>query len=87
MCNCKEWCRDWRETEGGKYPKSDHAPGCEDYKTERFVRVEYDGTACVMEPAEAQAMVDDAGEGIAYILSDVFLTRDQFDRMGEFAGF
>lgn len=85
MCNCMTWCRDWQETKGGKYPPADHAPGCEDYKTERFSRVEYDGTACVMEPAEADAMVAESDE--QYTVTPVFLTRDQFERMGEFHGF
>lgn len=85
MCDCKNWCRDWHETKGGKYPPADHAPGCEDYKTERFLRVEHDGTACVMEPAEAEAMVAESDE--QYTVTPVFLTRDQFERMGEFSGF
>lgn len=85
MCNCKDWCRDWQETKGGKYPAADHAPGCEDYKTERFARVEHEGTACVMEPAEAEAMVAESDE--QYTVTPVFLTRDQFERMGEFNGF
>ena len=85
MCDCKTWCRDWQETKGGKYPPADHAPGCEDYKTERFVRLENDGTACTMEPAEAEAMIADSD--CEYTVTYVFLTRDQFERMGEFHGF
>ena len=85
MCNCKDWCRDWQETKSGKYPAADHAPGCEDYKTERFALVEHDGTACVMETAEAEAMVAESDE--QYTVTPVFLTRDQFERMGEFHGF
>lgn len=61
------------------------ATGCEDYKTERFARVEHDGAACVMEPAEAEAMVAESVE--QYTVTPVFLTRDQFERMGEFYGF
>lgn len=57
----------------------------EDHKTERFVRLEHDGTACIMEPAEAAAMV--AESDCEYTVTDVFLTRDQFERMGEFHGF
>lgn len=85
MCDCKNWCRDWQETKGGKYPPADHAPGCEDYKTERFVRLEHDGAACIVEPAEAEAMVADSDR--EYTVTPVFLTRDQFERMGEFHGF
>lgn len=85
MCNCQGWCRDWRETKGFTYPASNHAPGCEDYKFEPFVRVEYDGTFCVMEPHEAEAMVADGGG--EYTTSDIQLTRDQFNNMKDFEGF
>lgn len=85
MCNCKTWCRDWRETIGGKYPKSNHAPGCEDYKPEVFARVELDGTCCVMEENEAADMVKDSDSG--YVVTQVMLTRDQFESMAEFNGF
>lgn len=85
MCNCQNWCRDWRETDGGKYPKSKHAPGCEDFKTEPFSRVEHDGSSCLMEPAEVAGFVD-SGES-SYIVTTVMLTRDQFESLPEFNGF
>lgn len=43
------------------------------------------GAAVIMEPAEAEAMQRDSDED--YKLSDIFLTRDQFRAMPEFAGF
>ena len=85
MCNCKNWCRNWSETHAGKYPKSEHSPGCEDYKTEKFSRVEHDGAACVMEQHDAAAMLAESED--EYMVETVILTRDQFERMGEFAGF
>lgn len=85
MCNCKTWCRDWSETMGGKYPKSEHAPGCEDYKTEPFVRLEFDGSSCTMEPADAEVMI--SVSDVEYKQSTVMLTRDQFENMEEFSGF
>lgn len=85
MCNCKNWCRDWRETQGGKYPKSEHAPGCEDYKPVEHARVEFDGTYCVMELAEAKQMAEDSD--YEYTITPVMLTRDQFERIPEFQGF
>ena len=84
MCNCLTMCRDLRETMGGKYPHSTHSPACEDYVTEEFARVEHDGTACVVELHEAADLM---GEGDQYTITSVWLTRDQFERMGEFAGF
>jgi hypothetical protein len=72
--------------DGKKYPAPNHADGCPAQKRERFVRVEYDRASCVIEPHEVEAM---RGDLIAdrYTFTDVFLTRDQFERMEEFAGF
>lgn len=80
MCNCQTWCR----VPTNSYPMSDHAPGCEDYKPEEFSRVEYDGSACVMEPHEAAALVADSD--CKYLVTPVMLTREQFERMGDFRG-
>lgn len=55
------------------------------YDWEPFVRVEHDGSFCIMEPHEAQAMV--AEPGGEYITSDIELTRDQFENMKDFEGF
>lgn len=85
MCNCSGMVRTGEETQGGKYPPSDHAPGCEDFHTERFIRVEHDGTFCVMEPADAEEYLHDSDE--EYAVSDVWLTRDQFEKLPEFEGF
>jgi hypothetical protein len=81
MCNCQTWCRIPINT---KYPQPLHHQDCEDYKLERFVRVVYDGTPCVVEPGDVEALIG-ASEG--YEISDVMLTRDQFERMPEFDGF
>lgn len=86
MCNCATVCRiPDIETDNGRWPMPRHAPMCEDYKTERFVRVMYDGSWCVMEPDDAEDMIAESGE--EYQTEDVFLTRDQFERMPEFQGF
>ncbi len=87
MCNCLTWCREPQiGTHSGKYPAPVHHPNCEDYKLEEFSVVEYAGTSCVMEPKEAAAMVAD-DSGCQYNVSSVLLTRDQFENMGDFAGF
>lgn len=87
MCICKQnnWCRTWDETQNGQYPYSEHAPGCDEYKTEKFIVLEYGGTRCVIEPHEAKSIIDDSDE--AYAVSEVMLTRDQYERMPEFQGF
>ena len=86
-CNCMSRCRVsmFVTVDGREYPVPTHFPDCETYQPERFVRVELDGTAAVMEPAEAEAMQADSQED--YKLSDIFLTRDQFNAIPEFAGF
>lgn len=86
MCICKEnnWCRQWEETQGGKYPPSDHAPGCDEYKPEEFFRIEHDMTFCIVEPGELTSFIDEEGE---YNVSMVMLTRDQFNKLPEFNGF
>lgn len=86
MCLCKEnnWARTWQETQDGKYPQSDHAPGCDEYKPEEFFRIEYDMTYCIVEPGELTSFIDEEGE---YNVSTVMLTRDQFNKLPEFMGF
>lgn len=49
------------------------------------MRLEHDGAACVLGPAEAAAMIEDGD--CEYTVTPVFLTRDQFERMGDFHGF
>lgn len=85
MCNCLNWCRVPTDDNGGKYPLSFHHPNCKDFRQEPFVRMEFDGAVCVMEPREADAMLADSEE--EYTVSSVMLTRDQFDRLPDFNGF
>ena len=92
MCLCKEnqWCRFFEETQNGKYPISEHAPGCPEYKQEEFTVLEYDGTRCVVEPHEADGILADENyseDGVDYKVSTILLTRDQFDKLKEFDGF
>ena len=85
MCNCGAWARTPDQgTHGGKYPPPNHHQGCEDYKVEKFLRVAYDGTYCVIAPGD---LVDLMGEDDGYEVNEVFITRDQFERMPEFDGF
>lgn len=84
---CATHCRVWQETQGGKYPPSDHAPSCEHFKPQRYValRADEDGPACICTPTEADAM--QAEDDAPYISNDVMLTPDQYERLGEFNGF
>lgn len=87
-CNCHTVCRPgglWVTVGDQTYPTPTHLPSCPSFKLETFVRVEHDGSSMLMEPAEAEAMQRD-DDGI-YKLTDVMLTRDQFDAVPESAGF
>ena len=53
---------------------------------ERFVCISHDGTPCVMEPHEAEEMLREAELAHEYEVSDVWLTRDQFEKLAEFEG-
>ncbi len=87
MCTCREnnWCRQWEETQGGKYPPAEHAPGCNEYRQEEFARIEYDGTFCIVEKHELPSMIEDGDD--EYKVTMVMLTRDQFEKLPEFEGF
>ena len=85
MCNCISWARIPTEENGFKYPMSNHHPLCKYFKVYPFILLEIDGIKCVMDTAEAEAMLTDSDE--QYSISTVMLTRDQFDRMDEFHGF
>lgn len=85
MCNCQTLARiPSTGTYDGKYAPPLHHPDCEDYKAERFMRVMYDGTPCTVEHGDVESLI---GEGIGYEISEVMLTRDQFDALPEFDGF
>lgn len=68
-----------------RYPHPKHHPVCDEYKTEIFAVIDFEGSRCVMEINEAKQIIDDAEESYKY--SEVQLTRDQFDNMKEFTGF
>ena len=86
MCNCQGWARIPEQgTHGGKYPAPMHHPNCEDYRLEEFARVECDGSSCVMETHEAAAIATELDR--EYRMTPVMLTRDQYENLGEFAGF
>ena len=85
---CVNHCRDWHETANGK-PASNHAPSCEHYKLETFYSVKprgERGPVCVVETMQDayDAFTEDTD---AYEISEVQMTRDQFEHMDEFEGF
>lgn len=87
MCLCKEnhWVRLWEETQDGKYPPSEHAPGCDEYRLEEFARIELDGAFCVIELLYLPWVLEDGEED--YKVTTIKLTWDQFEKLPEFQGF
>lgn len=89
VCHCRSFCRsdiNGVMINGRRYPAPDHADGCPAQVREQFVRVEYHGHSCVIEPRDVDAMREDLCAD-DYIFTDVMLTRDQFDLIEDFAGF
>jgi len=69
---------------------SDHAPDCENYKTEKFFRVRISGErgpSCILETQEEVDALVEANQDEEYDISEIEMTRDQFERLGEFDGF
>lgn len=88
-CICRSFCRSdlgGQVINGRRYPGPNHADGCPAQVRERFVRVEYQGHSCVIEPRDVDAMKEDLWAD-DYSFTNVMLTRDQFERMDEFQGF
>lgn len=55
---------------------------------ETFVRVEYEGSWCIVEPHEALDIAVSAGnEVLDYVITEVRMTRRQFNNLPEFEGF
>lgn len=85
-CNCSTVCRfPDIETQDGKYPRPNHAPMCNEYKAIKFARVGCDGTFFVAAHEDAKDFISDST--LEYVIEDVYLTQDQFDKIKEFEGF
>jgi len=55
-------------------------------RRETFVRVELDGSWCICEPRDVPDMTVDAEAGETYIVTEVRMTRREFERLPEFEG-
>lgn len=88
-CNCMTRCRMSLVTliDGREYPASTHFEDCHLHIKERFVRVEMDGSWCVMPPEDAKEFIEPNDFGDKYTHSDIYLTRDQYKALPEFEGF
>ena len=79
-CECMAWARTFEETQGGRFPPSNHHPECSKHEKKRYARLEVDGTAVIVD-----FMPDDTEEFCS--VSHVYLTEDQFLRLQESTGF
>lgn len=57
-----------------------------DNKLERFIKLEHDGTYCIVEPRDAEMILADDNE-TPYDVSNVYMTREDFLNLPEFEGF
>lgn len=76
--------RTFQETQDGKYPPSNHAPGCEEFKQLKYLRLVIDNSAAIFEESEGLAIINDSHD--SYEVSEIMLTADQFERLPEFKG-
>jgi hypothetical protein len=88
---CLDHARVWQETHGGKYPPSNHSPGCKFYRPLRFLRLKMmDGAILIATPENGQAIAKEfnrdcqGGELVAEILGEILLTPDQVEKMPEY---
>jgi hypothetical protein len=87
---CADHCRDWRETKNGKYPPSDHSPGCVNYKLIKLHCLKINKDWLIDIPKNIKEIVkdfDNAFEDIDYTVEEIYLTQDQFDKLPEAKGF
>lgn len=87
MCECASWR--WIPdliTDNGRWPLPDHHPSCKEYKTEKYVRITFDSSYCVVNPIDAKEFADEDEHG-EYEFADIDLTKDQFEKLPEFQGF
>jgi hypothetical protein len=84
---CVNHCRDWIETKGW-LPASNHSPMCPSYKEEKFYKIVAKGTKAPSCIVESQKEIEDCfSDGEEYDISEIMMTRDQYEHLDEFEGF
>ena len=90
MCNCSTMRRiPDVETENGRWPVPRHAPKCEDFKQQRYIRLfDSEGNGFI-DTVENQCpfMASDEFKETELRQEDVYLTEDQFNNLPTFKGF
>jgi len=85
MCNCVNMRRTWEETQGGRFPKSNHSPACEDYETKRYICLHDGDGRSFIDTVENQYVFMSNNEG-NWLQTDIYITDDQFEKMKEYQG-
>ena len=78
------------ETENGRWPMPDHLESCPQYKRIRYVRVKFDSSWFVMDAgdeADYRKDINLYGDPDEYKYENIYLTKDQFEKLPEFQGF
>lgn len=84
MCNCQDMARDLSETQDGRWPRSLHAPRCEDFKQLEFACIKFDNASFIVPADERDGVIDNI-DG-PHQVETVMLTQDQFDKLPEWDG-
>lgn len=87
-CNCASVCRLtglWHTDANGHWPIATHLESCPLFELERFALVSYDGSKMIMPFTDIEDMQQDSD--VVYDITEVYLTRDQFENLPESAGF
>ena len=80
-CACLSWC--WA---GVRFQaKSKHHPSCPHYEGVTYKRIDFDGSFCIVEPRELADMTVDL-EGENFVVTDVTMTREEFESLPDFGG-
>lgn len=89
---CAHFCRTWSETYGGRFPPSNHAPGCLNFIQKPYCSItlkETTGPSYII-PKEEYKMLKESGADLTneddYDMKDIFLTEDQYEKLDEFVG-
>lgn len=52
---------------------------------EKFIRINYQGSYCIIEPRDLNDMLDEGDED--YTIEEIYMTRRKFNNLPEFDGF
>jgi len=85
---CKNFVRTSEETKDGLYSMSYHSPNCENYKTNKYIKLSMGGNETLIQTFdEFKKSINEIEQDESYNISIIELTEDQFNNLPEFNGF